>query len=92
MGDFVIMPNHVHLLCAFESAEQMRPQVYSWLHYTAVQVNRAIGERGSLWQEEPFDHLVRTVQQYEYLRKYIADNPAKARLKPGEYLYRKFEG
>ena len=31
--------------------------------------------------------LVRSASQYDYLRMYIADNPTKARLKPGEYLY-----
>jgi putative transposase len=92
MGDFVIMPNHVHLLCVFERPEDLRPQMDSWLHYTAFQINRALNERGSFWQEEPFDHLVRTLEQYEYLRTYIADNPAKAKLKPGEFLHRRFEG
>jgi putative transposase len=92
MGDFVVMPNHVHVLCAFERPEQMRAQLDSWLHYTAFRINRAIKEKGSFWQEEPFDHLVRTLEQYEYLRKYIADNPAKAGLRPGEYVYHRFDG
>lgn len=92
MGDFVVMPNHVHLLCTFESADQMRAQIYSWLHFTAVQINRAVNEQGHFWQEEPFDHLVRSLQQYEYLREYIVDNPKKANLSPGEYVYRRFDG
>jgi type I restriction enzyme R subunit len=92
MGDFVVMPNHVHLLAAFPTAEAMKEQCASWLHYTAFRINREIGERGKLWQQEPFDHLVRSMEQYEYLRKYIADNPRKARLMPGTYLYRRFGG
>jgi len=90
LGDFVVMPNHVHLLAVFPSEDAMRKQCDSWLHYTAVQLNRALQSRGSFWQEEPFDHLVRSPQQYEYLRMYIADNPEKAGLKPGEYLYRRY--
>ncbi len=92
MGDFIIMPTHVHLLAAFATAEGMKQQCDSWLHYTAWQVNRAIGAKGKFWQQEPFDHLVRSVQQYEYLRQYIAENPRNARLKPGEYLYRRYDG
>jgi type I restriction enzyme R subunit len=92
MGDFVVMPTHVHLLAAFAAAEAMSEQCDSWLHYTARQINRATGEKGKFWQQEPFDHLVRSVEQYERLRQYIADNPRKARLKPGEYLYRRYEG
>jgi type I restriction enzyme R subunit len=92
MGDFIIMPTHVHLLAAFATAEAMAHQSDSWLHYTASQINRAIGEKGKFWQQEPFDHLVRSVEQYEHLRQYVADNPRKAGLKPGEYLYRRFGG
>ena len=92
MGDFIVMPTHVHLLAAFATAEAMTAQCDSWLHYTAFQINRAIGEKGKFWQQEPFDHLVRSPEQYEYLRQYIADNPRKAGLKPGEYLYRRYDG
>ncbi|MCO8121166.1 transposase [Stieleria sp. TO1_6] len=87
MGDFVIMPNHVHLLAAFASEDAMEKQFDSWLHYTARQINKVIGKSGHFWQQEPFDHLVRSPKQYEYLRKYIADNPKKAKLRPGEFHY-----
>ena len=88
MGDFVVMPNHVHLLAVFQNEEGMREQCDSWLHFTAVQINRAMGEKGKFWQQEPFDHLVRSPEQYHYLRKYIAKNPQKAKLTTGEYHYR----
>jgi len=89
MGDFVVMPNHVHLLAAFPDESSMQTQCDSWLHYTAFRINRAIGEKGKFWQQEPFDHIVRSVRQYEYLRNYIADNPVKARLNAGEYYHRR---
>ena len=92
MGDFVVMPNHVHLLAVFPTAEAMKAQCDSWLHYTAVRINQVIGEKGKFWQQEPFDHLVRSPEQYDYLRQYIADNPLKAGLKPGGFLYRRFNG
>jgi putative transposase len=91
MGDFVVMPNHVHLLAAFATAEAMKRQCDSWLHYTAWHINRRLGEKGKFWQQEPFDHLVRSIEQYEYLRRYIAENPQKANLRLGEYYYRRYE-
>lgn len=91
MGDFVVMPNHVHLLAAFPGQVEMAKQFYSWLHYTAFKVNKAVGSKGHFWQQEPFDHLVRSVHQYEYLRKYIEENPAKANLVAGEFIYRRYE-
>ena len=92
MGDFVIMPSHTHLLASFPDETAMKNQCDSWLHYTAFQINRHNGGKGKLWQQEPFDHLVRSVDQYEYLRKYIADNPKLARLREGEFFYRRYEG
>lgn len=84
---FVVMPNHVHLLVQFRPPTTLREQCRNWLHYTAVQINRILGRRGRLWQGEPFDHLLRSGRQFTYLRGYIADNPEKARLRAGEYLY-----
>lgn len=92
MGDFVIMPNHVHLLAVFPTPEMQKTQCDSWLHYTAYRIHQAIGAKGRFWQQEPFDHLVRRPEHYEYLRRYIADNPQKAGLRPGEFLYRSFDG
>ena len=90
MGDFVIMPNHVHLLVSFGSPEAMRVQFASWLRYTARRINEITNSSGRFWQQEPFDHLVRSVDQYQYLRKYIEDNPKKACLRPGEFFYRRY--
>ncbi len=90
MGDFVVMPNHVHLLVAFGSESGLKDQCASWLRYTARQINLATGQTGKFWQQEPFDHLVRSLEQYDYLRQYIADNPRKANLRPGEFLYRRY--
>jgi REP-associated tyrosine transposase len=92
MGDFIVMPNHVHLLAVFSMAESMKEQLDSWLHYTAFRINQVIKEKGKFWQQEPFDHLVRSPEQYEYLRQYIANNPLKAGVGSGEYLYRRFNG
>jgi type I restriction enzyme R subunit len=91
MGDFVVMPNHVHLLASFSTEEAMKTQCDSWLHYTASQINKQLGQKGKFWQQEPFDHLVRSLEQYEYLRRYIAENPIKAKLRRGEYFYRRYE-
>lgn len=91
MGDFIVMPNHVHLLASFTTEESMVKQCGSWLHYTARQINLVLGQKGKFWQQEPFDHLVRSPEQYEYLRDYIRDNGKKAGLGEGEYLYRRHE-
>ncbi len=89
MGDFVVMPNHVHLLCVFSDEERMRVQFDSWQKFTATLINRCLDQSGKFWQGDPFDHLVRSPRQYDYLRSYIAENPEKAFLKDDEFYYRR---
>lgn len=85
LTDFVVMPNHVHLLAAFPDEDAMLAQCESWKRHTATQIHRKLGSSGRLWQQDGFDHLVRSNDQFEALRRYIAGNPDKARLKEGEF-------
>lgn len=90
LSDYVVMPNHVHVLVAFPAEEAMLNQCESWKHYTAQRINKILRRRGRFWQQDAFDHLVRSPEEFERLRQYIADNPVASRLQPGEYLhYRK---
>jgi putative DNA methylase len=75
---FVVMPNHVHLLATpHVSADQ-------WLGplkgFTAHEANRLLGTRGPFWQEESFDRLVRSDEEFDRIRFYIEQNPVKAGL------------
>jgi type I restriction enzyme R subunit len=85
--DFVVMPNHVHLLAAFADEQAMLEQCDSWKHYTARQINSHLGSSGRFWQQDGFDHLVRSVEHFEAFRRYIAENPTKARLQAGQYIH-----
>jgi putative transposase len=87
LDSFVVMPNHVHLLVQFRLPTTLRDQTDSWLHYSARLINRIIKSTGAFWQSEPFDHLVRSAEQFEYLRQYIKDNPRLAGLEDGKCLY-----
>lgn len=87
LGDFVVMPNHVHLLCCLIGDANMEARCESWKHFTARTINAMTSRSGRFWQSESFDHLVRSPEQFDRFRRYIADNPKKARLKSGEFLY-----
>ncbi len=86
LTDFVVMPNHVHLLVAFQDQETMLKQCESWKHWQATQIHRVTHETGRFWQQDGFDHLVRSCEQFEHLRRYIANNPKIAHLAPGEFV------
>ncbi len=87
LADFVVMPNHVHLLACLLGSTDIVDQCSSWKKYTATKINAALARRGRFWHEESFDCLVRTPEQCEHLRRYIADNPKKVGLHEHEYVY-----
>ena len=92
LGDYVIMPNHIHCLVAFLDNDIAKTQPGSWMRFSAKKINQLLGSNGALWFPEPFDHLVRSENQLEYLRSYIGDNPKKAGLNKGEFTYRRSVG
>ncbi len=83
LGDFVVMPNHVHLIVCLRGTTKIVPQCTSWKRFSAKEINQALGTKGRFWQEESFDHLIRSPAQFAAIQRYIAQNPAH--LKPGEY-------
>ena len=86
LGDFIVMPNHVHLLVCLLGSTEIEKQCYSWKKFSAGKINSALGRQGRFWQEESFDHLVRGPNQFERFRDYIATNGERAGLDPGSYL------
>jgi len=83
---FVVMPNHVHLLAT--------PKVVAtqWLGplkgFTAYRANVLLGSRGcAFWQDESYDHLVRSEAQFERIRSYIEENPVSAGLVAEAHQY-----
>ena len=77
-GDFVVMPNHVHWLVQPLPKYELEDILQSVKRFSATQINRLIAQSGSLWQKENYDHLVRDQVELIKIRKYIAENPAKA--------------
>ena len=79
MHSFVVMPNHVHLLV---TPSVVAPQ---WLGplkgFTAHEANRMLGLSGHrFWQDESYDHRVRSDAEFERIQTYIESNPVKAGL------------
>ena len=84
IGDFVVMPNHVHLLVCLLGDTELLKQCRSWKRYTAGKINKELGKTGRFWQEESFDHLVRSPEQFCAIQQYIRKNPSH--LQNGEYF------
>ena len=74
---YVVMPNHIHAVvrprenCAPESILQ------SWKRFSAVEINRAAGRQGPLWQEETFDRIVRDTAHLRKVIRYLQKNQSQ---------------
>ena len=76
---WVVMPNHVHLLITPQTDVPMLLQKLKGS--TARQANKWLDRTGSpFWQEESYDHLVRTTAEFVRIEKYIVLNPVQAGL------------
>lgn len=82
---WVIMPNHFHALVHVTHPDGLGRVVQHWKGGSARAINKLTGRQGSLWQQEPYDHIVRSEGQLRHYRRYIAANPVKACLKPSTY-------
>lgn len=87
----VIMPTHAHLL--FKPLENSEGEPFSLPEImkgikgsSAYNVNRLLGRKGTLWQPESFDRILRR-GEFEKKLNYILANPIDAGLasRPDEY-------
>lgn len=87
LESYVIMPNHVHVLCTPQVS--LAGLIQRIKGATARRANQLLGRQGAFWHQEYFDRLVRTAEQYGRIRNYIEWNPVRAGLAaaPGEYRW-----
>jgi type I restriction enzyme R subunit len=91
LGDYVIMPNHAHVLFRAKAGHDLAEILHSWKSFTAKAVNRALGTSGTVWQEEYWDRLIRHERHLAACQRYIAENPLRARLPSGSFTHRSMQ-
>ena len=65
IGRYVIMPDHVHFFCAPEfDAKTLPIFVGSWKEWTSKAIKGQLRRTGSIWQQEFFDHVLRSSESY----------------------------
>lgn len=79
------MPDHVHLII-----QPMEMSAGKWYELqkilksikgvSARRINESMGRKGSVWQAESFDRIVRDEKEYLEKMNYILRNPIKARI------------
>ena len=78
---YCIMPNHVHVVFTLkQSARALNKIMKSIKGYSARESNKILSRRGTFWQDESYDHIVRDEKELERIIYYVLNNPVKAGL------------
>ena len=81
LHEFVIMPDHFHLIITPEECIPLEKAVQFIKGGYATRARRELGLSG-VWQPKPTNHRIRDPEDYEKHRDYIFDNPVRAGLSP----------
>jgi len=86
------MPDHVHMVftplrdedgCTYDLSEIMQGIKGA----SARSINKALGRKGQVWQDESFDHVLRSDESVRAKVEYICQNPVRKGLVEEENDY-----
>ena len=87
LHEFVLMPDHFHLLITPLSTLERALQLIKCSYF--FRAKREIGFQGEIWEKSFYDRRVRDWEEYRAFRGYIHRNPVQRCLVaiPAEYSY-----
>ena len=91
VGDYVLMPDHVHLFArASREGLPMKKWVQMWKSFSSRRWKALNGEETPFWQGDYFDRYLRNADQYSEKWSYVEANPVRKGLvsKPEDWPYR----
>ena len=91
VGDFVIMPDHLHLFArpAF-AAKSLASWIQTWKSLSSRRLTALRCGKGQLWQSDYFDRYLRSSESYREKWDYVAMNPVRKGLceRPEDWPWR----
>jgi hypothetical protein len=88
------MPDHAHMIFV-PLVDEQKSEIISLATITqaikgasAHEINRRLGRKGPVWQEESFDHVLRCSETLDHKIAYVLNNPARAGLVDDRKKYR----
>ncbi|MBI9069394.1 MAG: transposase [Salinivirgaceae bacterium] len=74
---YCIMSNHVHFI-AYNLKKSLHKIMHSLKSYSANECNKLLNRKGSFWQREYYDRIIRDRNDLAHKIKYIIEKPVKA--------------
>ena len=82
VDQYVIMPNHIHMILIFDETAGASPRptlmdvICAYKSLTTIECRRN-GFKGKLFQNSFFEHIIRNLDDYQNIVKYIYENPTQ---------------
>ncbi|MBR5080705.1 MAG: transposase [Victivallales bacterium] len=73
-----IMPNHVHVVFQALRAHTLAEILHGWKSFTSHAINKLLNRKGQLWQDDSYNHIIRTSKEYYFQVRYVWNNPENA--------------
>ncbi len=73
--DYVLMPNHVHLLIRTGAIKTLTELISQIKRKSAYRINKYLSRTGDVWHENFFDVIIRSWQHLRSVQNYIKSNP-----------------
>lgn len=77
LRSFAVAGNHVHVLVAPVKGIDLTTVIQTWKSYTAKAINKCLGQQGTLWKAESYDHIVRSSESFARIEAYILRHAEK---------------
>jgi REP element-mobilizing transposase RayT len=81
----IIMPDHVHMVLRVRHDADDKPfglpEILNGIKgASAHSINKALKRKGHVWQDESFDHILRSKESLEEKEEYVRNNPVRQAL------------
>jgi REP element-mobilizing transposase RayT len=73
----ILLPEGVRFISRNPPLDAIMKSLKGW---TAWKSNRTLGRKGTFWEQESYDHVVRDEAEFERVVRYTLNNPVKAGL------------
>jgi len=87
LHDFVIMPDHVHVLLTVDDAMTVEKAMQLIKGRFSFRLKKEFGVQGEVWQRGFSEVQVMNRDNFDTHRRYIAENPVKAGLVDSAEIY-----
>lgn len=84
-----VMPNHVHVVVQPLGTHSLPDILHSWKSYSSRLALKLVGQSGTFWQAEYYDHIIRDEDDLWHAIEYILANPTAAGLQNWRWVGRR---